>query len=283
MLHIVRRDPRQFGHDVTRWTLGRLRRSCGWLRLQTDAGLSRLLKRLKIHHKRGRAYVHSPDPAYAEKLARIRGLIAEAQADPQHIVVVYADEFSYYRQPSVSYAYEAAGRPQPLARRSHHTNTKRTILGALNALTGQVTYVQRTRADVQGLRTFFQHLRAAYPQAEAIYVVLDNWPMHVHPDVLSVLAPQLWTDNVRRPPHWPTTPTRRVPAVTLPIQLVPLPTYASWCNPIEKLWRWLNQDKLHLHPFAEDWPTLHTEVSTFLDQFVHGSDALLRYTGLLRC
>ena len=45
----------------------------------------------------------------------------------------------------------------------------------------------------------------------------------------------------------------------LPIQLVPLPTYASWCNPIEKLWRQLRQELLHLHRFADrfrstQWP-----------------------------
>ncbi len=192
------------------------------------------------------------------------------------------DEFSYYRQPSVARAYAAAGHEQALARRSHRSNTKRTILGALNALTGRVTYVQRAYADVQGLRTFFQRLRAAYPQAERLYVVLDNWPMHVHSDVLSLLGPQRWTDTMPRPRHWPTEPTRDLPSLDLPIELVPLPTYASWCNPIEKLWRWLNQDLLHLHPHADAWDTLKAEVATFLDEFAQGSDALLRYTGLLR-
>ena len=278
----MRRDPRLLGHPVSRWTLWRLRASCPWLRLHTDAGLSRLLKRLKIKRKRGRAYIHSPDPSYDAKRLRIQTLITQAKADPTRIVVVFADEFSDYRQPSVSYAYEASGRVQPLARRSQRSNTKRTVLGALNALTGQVTSVQRAYADVQGLRTFFQRLRAAYPDAEVIYVVLDNWPMHVHADVLSVLEPQRWTDEMPRPRHWPTTPTRHLPQLNLPIQLVPLPTYASWCNPIEKLWRWLQQDKLHLHPFADAWSTLQAEVTAFLDQFTDGSDELRRYTGLLR-
>ena len=29
---------------------------------------------------------------------------------------------------------------------------------------------------------------------------------------------------------------------------------ASWCNPIEMLWRWLKQRKLHLHRLSEEGP-----------------------------
>jgi len=32
--------------------------------------------------------------------------------------------------------------------------------------------------------------------------------------------------------------------------LVPLPTYGSWTGPIERLWRWLKQEVLHLHSYA---------------------------------
>ncbi|MGQ9628202.1 MAG: transposase [Anaerolineae bacterium] len=40
-----------------------------------------------------------------------------------------------------------------------------------------------------------------------------------------------------------------------------LPTYASWFNPIEKLWRWLKQDVLHLHRLNEDWQALIQRVA----------------------
>jgi transposase len=60
-----------------------------------------------------------------------------------------------------------------------------------------------------------------------------------------------------------------------------LPTYAPWLNPIEKLWRWLRQDVLKLHRLVSDWPRLRQRVRDFLDQFQHGSEALLRYVGLL--
>ena len=66
----------------------------------------------------------------------------------------------------------------------------------------------------------------------------------------------------------------------MPIQLVPLPTYASWLNPIEKLWRWLRQDLGHRHPWADDLPALRAAIARFLTQFAEGSDDLRHYVGL---
>jgi hypothetical protein len=60
-----------------------------------------------------------------------------------------------------------------------------------------------------------------------------------------------------------------------------LPTYASRLNPIEKLWRWLKQQVLHLHPLADNLAHLRDQVCEFLNQFAVDSDVLLRYVGLL--
>lgn len=69
-------------------------------------------------------------------------------------------------------------------------------------------------------------------------------------------------------------------APPLPLQLLPLPTYASWCNPIEKLWRKLQQEVLHLHRWATAWATLKEKMPAFLDQYDGVSPDLLRYVGL---
>jgi len=52
-------------------------------------------------------------------------------------------------------------------------------------------------------------------------------------------------------------------------------------NPVEKLWRWLKQNVLHLHRLSGDWPALRQHVADALDQFKDGSPYLLRYVGLL--
>lgn len=140
---------------------------------------------------------------------------------------------------------------------------------------------KRAHITVATLRIFHAQLAQQYAQAERIYVVVDNWPVHHHPDVLVDLIEQPYADAFKLPRTWPTEPSRAHPANLLPIVLAPLPTYASWLNPIEKLWRKLRQDLLHLHQQANDWLGLRDQVGTFLEQFTTGSEPLLRYSGLL--
>lgn len=240
-----------------------------------------MLDRLGISLKRGRAYIRSPDRHYADKLSRIELARLRAKYAPDRYVFLYLDEVTYYRQPSIAQAYEAKGRPQPLARHSYRSNTQFRIVGALNAVTGRVTYRQRSKITRSQLSAFYADIRIAYPEAECIYVAQDNWPVHFHPDVLARLQPQDWPYPFNVPSNWPTEPSNNAVRDDLPIQLLCLPTYASWCNPIEKLWRWLRQDILHLHRQSQDWQALKQRVATFLDQFRRGCPELLHYVGLL--
>lgn len=155
------------------------------------------------------------------------------------------------------------------------------MLAALKAITGQVTYCQRTRTTVSCFAQFWFELRAAYPQANQIYVVVENWPGHFHPDVLAPLQAQAFPFPPKLPPNWPTSPSPKACHDDLPLQLLCLPTYASWLNPIETLWHWLKHDVLHLHRFSSEWQPLKQVVADFLDQFEQGSDDLLSYVGLL--
>lgn len=66
----------------------------------------------------------------------------------------------------------------------------------------------------------------------------------------------------------------------LPIEIIQLPTYAPWTNPIEKLWRWVRQSILHLHRLTDEWEILQQRVIAFMEQFKGGSQELLRYVGL---
>jgi len=151
---------------------------------------------------------------------------------------------------------------------------------AMDAFSGKVVYRQSRCLGCTELVRLYQDICLAYPQARCIYLVADNWPVHYHPDVLAALMPQELPFPVRLSPSWPKEPRPSAPRLNLPIRLVSLPTYAPWTNPIEKLWRWLYQDVLHLHRLADDFRGLADRVATFLDQFAHGSNDLLRYTGL---
>ena len=279
--HLVARAPEVLGQPGSRWTLKTVRAACRWMGEMSLSGVCRTLKRFGIRLKRGRDHVHSPDVHYVEKLADIIAAMEEAINSDGRVVIVFLDEFSFYRQPLSGRNYCVIGRKtQPLAERSLQSDRSGRIIGGLNALSGQTTSLIASKISLNQMVKFWQELCAAYPEAKVIYVVVDNWPVHFHPDVLAALEPQRTSWELKTPPSWPTEPSPRAKRLNLPIQLLPLPTYASWCNPIEKVWRWLKQELLSLHRYADDWPTLKQKVKEFLDRFRNGSEELLRYVGL---
>jgi hypothetical protein len=253
------------------------------LRLKTTAGLWQVLRRLDISYKRARDYVHSPDRAYDAKRARIEQLKVAVQSQPQE-ALVFCDEFSFYRQPSLARGYESVSSKQPCGKRAYQSNTLTRIVGTLDAHSARVQCWLGAKVGIEQLVAFFQHLSSSYGEGKHIWMVLDNWPVHFHPEVLVALEPQQEPFPFPRPKHWPSEPSaaaqKRWGPLHLPIQLVVLPTYASWLNPIEKLWRKLNQDLLHLHRWADDLQTLRCKVTAFLQRFAQGSADLLHSVGL---
>lgn len=244
------------GSYQTRWWLDGVRQAIAWLRPCCLATVSATLRACGIRFRRGRRHVHSPDPAYASKLARIDQITWYSRQAPAEMVRLYEDELTYYRRASVATDYTVLARqPQPLAEQGWGANTKRRIAGCLDAATGQLFAWQRAHFDRGTLGRFWAAVEGAYPHATQIFVLLDNWPVHFHPELLRDLRGSKLT-------------------------LVPLPTYAPWTNPIEKVWRKLYAEVLHLHRRAHDWQTLQDEVQTWLDQWAEPSPALLRYTGL---
>jgi transposase len=276
---VLASDPRAWGHRQARWTLAALRDVVPWYRGYSLSGLWRILAARRLRRKRGRDHIRSPGPAYREKRAHLATIRARVEAAPGRAALLYADELTYYRQPPVGYAYAPAGSAEPRAERSTRSNAATRVIGALDAHTGRVVARQRARISVAAVIRFYRALVDAHP-GRRIYLVQDNWPVHSHPDVLAALEPQASPFPFPRPPSWPAAPGPRAARLDLPIQLVPLPTYASWLNPIEQLWRWLKQDVLHLHRLAHDLPALRALVLDFLARFEDDSPDLLRYVGL---
>jgi transposase len=295
ILHTVRRDPGLFDSTKTRWDLGFISEVLDWLAVNHPSSLSQLLKRLGISYKRGRSYVHSPDPHYDQKMDMIAQCLLKAWYGPEKYVLLYQDEFTIYRQPTIDRDYEQMGKFQPLARRSHSSNTEFRGIGALNAVTGQVTYHQASKSNVSQLTKFYDMVHDAvladHPELDTIYMVQDNWPVHFHPDLLIHLQPQDFQFPIHKPDNWPDEPSPKAKRkaekrnakgiIKLPIKILQLPTYASWTNPIEKLWRWVRQSVLHLHRLSDEWDELKQRIRDFILSFRKGSNELLRYVGLL--
>lgn len=257
LYHQLHQTPRQFGELSSRWTLKLIQKVCTWLSGYSLSGIWRVLCALKLHYKRGQQQVHSPDPEYESKRQQIQTCIQATRERPDEVVTVFEDEFSFYRWPTVAPVYAPAGRNQPPARMTPGYNTRGRVAIALNVFSGRVTYRQRAHLDVPQQIGLLQDLRRDYPGAKAIYFIQDNWHnVHFHPDQCAA-------------------------AERLSIALVPLPTYAPWLNPVEKVGRKMRQEVTHMHDLSEDWPTLKDGICAFLDQFANGSSELLRYVGLL--
>jgi hypothetical protein len=233
--------------------LATIRATFDWLADYTLSGVWRLLDGLDLGLKSGRVQQFSPDPLYAHKLRVVQGKLRHARREPGRVEALFLDEMGYFRWPDPGPDY---GSDTPLADRRKAGQGQWRLIGALNAWTGQLDYLDAYIVGRAKVIQFYGQLVAAYPWAERLYVIQDNWSIHAHPDVLGALK------------RWPQ------------IRPVWLPTYAPWLNPIEKVWRWLRQDVLTMHRLADNWDKLQQRVHGFLDQFAKGSVRLLEYVGL---
>lgn len=254
--NLLAQSPENFGLGKSRWQLALVSKQCSWLKHYSPSGVWRVLQFLKVHYKRGQQHIHSPDPDYQKKRGQAQACVQQARDHPESIVTLYLDEFSYYRWPTVAPIYASAGRLQPLASLTPRYNTRERLVIALNVCTGRVTYRQRAHIDVTQLTAFMGDLRQAYPQAMQINVIQDNWHnVHFHPKQLAA-------------------------ANQLGITLLPLPTYAPWLNPTEKVGRKFRQEVIHMHRQGENWDHLKQRTATFFNQFADSSSELLKYVGL---
>jgi transposase len=242
----------------SRWTLRTIRATFEIFRDLTLSGVRRALERQGVGLRSAAVQHYSPDPEYATKYEHLVKCLNESATMPGRVTLVFLDEMGYARWPEPAPDWTGtAPAPRPETDRAASPNRLWRIIGALNALTGRVDFLDAYIVGRAKVIQFYGQLNDAYPAAERLLVVQDNWSIHTHEDVLGALE------------RWPR------------IEPVWLPTYSPWLNPIEKLWRWLRQDVLKLHRLAGDWPSLRGRVNQFLGQFAMGSQDLLRYVGLL--
>ena len=281
-LYAIGQDPRHVNPQQTRWTLRTLGETISWLKDVSISGIYQIFSRLGISYKRARDYLRSPDVDYAEKLSRIQEALDAARENPETYVVVYQDEFGFNLQPTLAKDWTQRGTKYPLARQSHGSQETCYGIGALNPHTGDVVYQQVKSCTVVALHTFYTQICQRYPNAERIYLVQDNRAIHFHANLLAALLPQTTVFVKPTPAKWTGKLSKKIGKLEkLRIEILQLPTYASWTNPIEKLWRWVRQSVIHLHRLSNDWQALQNKVLAFMEQFKGGSQDLLRYVGLL--
>lgn len=250
---LVSRPPRALGHSRSRWTLELLRKQLGEKAPETEGGTWQIWE--------------SEIPV------------------------------TYELHPTIENEWSLAGE-QPTAEHGTCGQRDGRLLSTMDAESGQLFYRQKQSVSRTDLVDLYREMTEASvaeacgedDRAVRLWVVQDNAPFHFHTDVLQELEPQVWPRahpafEYPLPAKWPDPTEAALSGGDLPVQVVPLPTYASWLMAIwmaaiERLWRWLKQEVLHLHPFAADWEKLKRGVRSFLERFTEGSEALLSYTGV---
>jgi len=251
------RSPLLYDLPRSRWSLALLQQAIAWLADKSLSCLSQLLKRMHVSYKRGRLAVHSPDLLYDLKLARIRAAYQHMQQDPRWVVLLYLDEHLVGRYPTVARCYSSTGAPGMLARQYAGYNSMLRIIGCLDAASGAVIAKRYGSITVDNFLKFLQLVEEQYPEAQVIYIALDNWSVHINERVLPALQ-----------------------ARKSKIQLLFQPTYAPWTNPMEKVWLRFNEDVSHMHPHWAKWQPWRLRIDDWIAQVRPPSQAMLQAAGV---
>ena len=174
---MVSETPRVFGHRRPTWTLELLVRV---LKQRTGvrisrATMSRLLRRLKIRLGRPKPFVKCPWPKARkdQRIRRLRYLLLHARSDE---VWVFEDEVDIHLNPKIGRDYMLPGTQKKVL--TPGVNKKRYLAGAVNAFTGQLTWVEGDSKDSEiFVRLVFQ-LGWDYPEAKRVHLIMDNYGIH---------------------------------------------------------------------------------------------------------
>jgi transposase len=204
---IARCCPRDLGLAFSTWSLTKL---AEYLAVAGIARISRESIR-QILHAGGinwlatKTWKASTDPQFLEKMHRVLDLYDHPPADGR---VICTDEFGPLNlQPRPGRAWRPAGHPTRLRATYRRTGGVRHMLAALDLGSGQMTYRIRERKRWREFLALLKLLRSRWP-AGKLYVICDNFSPHKHPAVTG------WAAGHN-------------------VELVFLPTYASWLNRIE--------------------------------------------------
>jgi DDE superfamily endonuclease len=255
---LVHRSPRLYDINQSMWTLTSIQQQIRWLHGLSISAVSKILKKLGARFKRGRASIHSPDLLYNQKMAKIQHAHLLNLLDSQRFPLLYEDEKTYYRRAEVGKTWGSRGnKGAKKVNQVGGTTGVSRIAGCIDVQTGKVISRQRSSFNVKEMYRFFYYVEQHYKEAERIFIVLDNWPVHFHEYVKENLA-----RGAKK------------------IVLLPLPTYAPWENPMEKVWLKFRKDVLLDHSFGTHWQELKEVAQQWLQDCHSDSEELLHFVGL---
>ncbi len=224
LCEVVAGCPQNYGHRRPTWTqelLLKVLRKLTGIRISVST-MSRLLKRLGIRLGRPKPIVGCPwgKARKTRRLNKIRQVIATACKGD---VIVYEDEVDIHLNPKIGPDWMLKSTQKEVM--TPGKNQKRYLAGALNAKTGELSWVEGERKTSHLFLLLLWHLlQEVYRTAKRIYVILDNYRIHSSRQVELALA------NMGGR-----------------VQLVFLPPYCPDHNRIERVWRDLHANVTRNH------------------------------------
>jgi len=176
--------------------------------------------------------------AKTRRLNAIRKLVDTL---PDDEVAVYEDEVDIHLNPKIGPDWMNRGQQKEVM--TPGKNQKQYLAGAINAKTGQLTWVESDSKNTYLFLMMLWKLTQEYPDAKVIHVILDNYCIHSTKQVEISLA----TEEGQR------------------LHLVFLPPYCPDHNRIERLWRDLHADVTRNH-CCPDMLTLMKHVRNWLNR-----------------
>jgi transposase len=252
LYRVVKSKATEHGWHRPTWTremlVETLRRQTG-VRIHV-ATMSRALAMIQARRGRPRPTVRCPwsKQAKEKRLRMIRAL--ERHLPPGH-VLVYEDEVDIHLNPKIGLDWMVRGQQKEVV--TPGQNVKSYLAGALDAVTGRLIGVEGVRKCSWLFVQLLAKLRAVYPQAPVIHVVLDNYRIHS-----SRIAQRAIANFGGR------------------IVLHFLPPYCPNDNKIERQWQDLHAEVTRNH-CCPDMPALMREARHFLQE--RNRKALRSYRG----
>ena len=200
--------PEALGQPFTRWSLRKLARFLGDnpQRIVT-VGHERLRQILDAHEvtfQRTKTWKESNDPDRDVKLDRIEEV---TNTMPERCFAF--DEFGPLNiRPVGGRSWSPASRPQRVPANYHKLHGVRQFHGCYSIGDDTMWGVVRNRKSAINVLAALRSIRAARPDGEMIYVIVDNLSAHKGTKIRE------WADRNR-------------------VELCFTPTYSSWANPIE--------------------------------------------------
>ncbi|MFF5265284.1 IS630 family transposase [Actinomadura viridis] len=205
---IARCCPRDLELPFSTWSLSKLAEhlvATGVVASISRESVRRILREGGIGWQATKTWKTSSDPDFMPKMAAVLDLYDNPPPEGR---VVCVDEFGPLNlQPRPGRTWRPEGAPARQRATFHRYGGVRHMLAALDLATGKMVYRIRQRKRWREFLAFLKVLRERWP-GQKLYLILDNFSPHKHP-------------HVRR---W---------AADNDVELVFLPTYASWLNWIE--------------------------------------------------